>query len=160
MLTLSWARMLIQVYLVRIVLGKGRTLENSMFASIWPPKSLQAAPPAAQTCAATIFDRRLSVCAPHVRRRHPAHRIHQRSGAVMKVISRMSPPQFGRSSGNSSPTRASSFAQATREVSCERGLPLEGCQGGGARVCYWQFVLERRAWLTSVLPIPTSRPCP
>jgi hypothetical protein len=37
----------------------------------------------------------------------------------MKVISRMSPPQFGHSSGNSSPR---SFAQAIREVSCERGF--------------------------------------
>ncbi|MFM7206796.1 MAG: hypothetical protein ACKO4T_09020 [Planctomycetaceae bacterium] len=37
----------------------------------------------------------------------------------MNAISRMSPPQFGHSSGNSSPTRAISFAQAIREVSCE-----------------------------------------
>ena len=38
------------------------------------------------------------------------------------AISRMSPPQFGHSRGNSSPTRASSFAHAIREVSWERGL--------------------------------------
>jgi hypothetical protein len=38
------------------------------------------------------------------------------------AISRMSPPQLGHSSGNSSPTRAMSFAQAIREVSCERGF--------------------------------------
>ena len=43
-------------------------------------------------------------------------------GSVMKAISRMSPPQFGPSSGNSSPTRARSFAQAIRDVSCERGF--------------------------------------
>jgi len=38
------------------------------------------------------------------------------------AISRMSPPQFGHSSGNSSPTRAMSLAHAIREVSCERGF--------------------------------------
>ncbi len=43
-------------------------------------------------------------------------------GSVMKAISRMSPPHAGHSSGNSSPTRARSFAQAIREVSCERGF--------------------------------------
>ena len=42
---------------------------------------------------------------------------------VMNAISRMSPPQFGHSSGNS-PTRAISFAQAIRDVSCERGLSV------------------------------------
>jgi DNA-binding transcriptional regulator YdaS (Cro superfamily) len=42
---------------------------------------------------------------------------------VMNAMSRMSPPQFGHSSGNSSPTRASSFAQAIREVSCEGLAP-------------------------------------
>jgi hypothetical protein len=40
----------------------------------------------------------------------------------MKAISRMSPPHAGHSSGNSSPTRAISFAHAIREVSCERGF--------------------------------------
>jgi hypothetical protein len=35
----------------------------------------------------------------------------------------MSPPQFGHSSGNSSPTRAMSFAQAIRDVSCEGLAP-------------------------------------
>jgi len=39
----------------------------------------------------------------------------------MNAMSRMSPPQFGHSSGNPSPTRAMSLAQAIREVSCERG---------------------------------------
>ena len=34
----------------------------------------------------------------------------------------MSPPHAGHSSGNSSPTRAISLAQAIREVSCERGF--------------------------------------
>ena len=38
------------------------------------------------------------------------------------AISRMSPPQFGHSSENSSPTRAMSFAHAIRDVSCERGF--------------------------------------
>jgi hypothetical protein len=38
------------------------------------------------------------------------------------AISRMSPPQLGHSSGNSSPARAMSFAQAIREVSCEPGF--------------------------------------
>ena len=42
----------------------------------------------------------------------------------LNAISRMSPPQFEHSSGNSSPTRASSFAQAIREVSCERGFAV------------------------------------
>jgi len=44
------------------------------------------------------------------------------SGWVMKLIRRMSPPQFGHASGNSSPTRASSFAPAIREVSWEHGF--------------------------------------
>ena len=43
-------------------------------------------------------------------------------GSVMNAISRMSPPQFGHSSGNSSPTLAMSLAQAIRDVSCERGF--------------------------------------
>jgi len=43
-------------------------------------------------------------------------------GSVMNAISRMSPPQFVHSSGNSSPTWASSFAHAIRDVSCERGF--------------------------------------
>jgi hypothetical protein len=43
-------------------------------------------------------------------------------GSVMNAINRMSPPQCGHSSGNSSPTRAMSLAQAIREVSCERGF--------------------------------------
>jgi hypothetical protein len=43
-------------------------------------------------------------------------------GSVLKAISRMSPPQVGHSSGNSSPNRAISFARAIREVSCERGF--------------------------------------
>ena len=38
-------------------------------------------------------------------------------------LSRMSPPHAGHSSGNSSPTRAGSFAQAIREVSCEGLAP-------------------------------------
>ena len=42
--------------------------------------------------------------------------------SVMKAMSRMSPPHAGHSSGNSSPTRAISFAQAIREVSCELGF--------------------------------------
>jgi len=43
-------------------------------------------------------------------------------GSVMKAISRMSPLHAGYSSGNSSPTRAMSFAHAVREVSCERSF--------------------------------------
>ena len=39
-----------------------------------------------------------------------------------KEMSRMSPPHAGHSSGNFSPTRAISLAQAIREVSCERGF--------------------------------------
>ena len=44
------------------------------------------------------------------------------SESSLKAISRMSPPHAGHSSGNSSPTRAISLAQAIREVSCERGF--------------------------------------
>ena len=40
----------------------------------------------------------------------------------MKLISRISPPQLGHASGNSSPTRASSFAQAIRDVSWWQGI--------------------------------------
>ena len=43
-------------------------------------------------------------------------------GSVMKAMSRMTPPQLGHWSGNSAPTRAMSFAQAIRDVSCERGF--------------------------------------
>ena len=38
-------------------------------------------------------------------------------GSVMNAMSRMSPPHPGHAKGNSSPTRAMSFAQAIREVS-------------------------------------------
>ena len=38
-------------------------------------------------------------------------------GSVLKLISRISPPQFRHASGNSSPSRASSFAQAIRDMS-------------------------------------------
>ena len=48
------------------------------------------------------------------------------SGWVMKLIRRMSPPQFGHASGNASPTRANSFAQAIREVSCVN-TPFHRC---------------------------------
>jgi hypothetical protein len=44
------------------------------------------------------------------------------SESSLKAISQMSPPHFGHSGGNSSPTRAMSFAQAIREVSCDRGF--------------------------------------
>jgi hypothetical protein len=40
----------------------------------------------------------------------------------MKLISRISPPHLGHVSGNSSPTRASSFAQAIRDVSWWQGF--------------------------------------
>jgi hypothetical protein len=43
--------------------------------------------------------------------------------SVIKLISRISPPQLGHASGNSSPTRASSFAQAIRDVSWWQGFP-------------------------------------
>ena len=43
-------------------------------------------------------------------------------GSVMNAISRMSPPQVGHASGNSSPTRGMSLAQAIRDASCERGF--------------------------------------
>jgi hypothetical protein len=43
----------------------------------------------------------------------------------MNAMSRMSPPHPGHSSGNSSPTRAMSLAQAIREVSRERGWSHE-----------------------------------
>ena len=39
----------------------------------------------------------------------------------MNEMRRMSPPHPGHSSGNSSPTRAMSFAHAIREVSWEGG---------------------------------------
>ena len=45
------------------------------------------------------------------------------AGSVMKAIRRMSPPHAGHSSGNSSATRARSFAQAIRDVSCEGLAP-------------------------------------
>ena len=44
------------------------------------------------------------------------------SEGSLNAISRMSPPQVRHASGNPSPTRAISFAQAIREVSCERGF--------------------------------------
>ena len=45
------------------------------------------------------------------------------AGSVMKAMSRMSPPQFGHASGNSSPTLAISLAQAIRDVSWEGLAP-------------------------------------
>ena len=66
-------------------------------------------------------------------------------GSVMNAISRTSPQQLRHSSGNSSPTRAISLAQAIRNVSCERDLhpfqteilsvskPKEGIQGHAVR---------------------------
>jgi hypothetical protein len=44
------------------------------------------------------------------------------SESSLNAISRMSPPQAGHSSGNSSRSRAINLAQAIREVSCERGF--------------------------------------
>jgi|SanBayMetagenome_1026888.scaffolds.fasta_scaffold08910_2 hypothetical protein len=44
------------------------------------------------------------------------------SGSVMNAMRQMSPPHLGHSSGNSSPTRTMSLAQAIREVSCDRSL--------------------------------------
>jgi hypothetical protein len=44
------------------------------------------------------------------------------SRSVMNAMSRMSPPHPGMQ--NSYPTRAISFAEAIREVSCERGLAV------------------------------------
>ena len=44
------------------------------------------------------------------------------SESSLNAISRMSPPQFGHASGNSSPTLAISLAQAIRDVSWERGF--------------------------------------
>ena len=44
----------------------------------------------------------------------------------MNAISRMSPPQVGHASGNSSPTRAMSFAHAIREKSWpQRDEPVQ-----------------------------------
>jgi hypothetical protein len=43
-------------------------------------------------------------------------------GSVMNAMSRMSPPHPGHATGNSSPTRAISFAHAIREVLWEGGL--------------------------------------
>jgi len=48
------------------------------------------------------------------------------------AMSRMSPPHPGHSSGNSSPTRAMSFAHAIREVSWEGGLSHESQQSAVA----------------------------
>jgi hypothetical protein len=41
----------------------------------------------------------------------------------MNAMSRMSPPLVGHASGNSSPNRAMSFAQAIRDASCEGLAP-------------------------------------
>ena len=55
----------------------------------------------------------------------------------------MSPPRAGHRSGNSSPTRDISFAQAIREVSCERGFaivsqqPRQAADAGGREDVYW-----------------------
>jgi hypothetical protein len=50
------------------------------------------------------------------------------SESSLNAISRMLPPHAGHSSGKSFLTRARSFAQAIREVSCERGLSWFGGQ--------------------------------
>jgi hypothetical protein len=49
-------------------------------------------------------------------------------GSVMNEMSRMSPPHLGHSTGNSSPTRAMSLAQAIRKVSRKRSLSRESQQ--------------------------------
>jgi hypothetical protein len=53
-------------------------------------------------------------------------------GSVMNAISQMSPPHAGHSSGNSSPTRAISFAHAIREVSWIKQHPF--CKSGFSEV--------------------------
>jgi hypothetical protein len=50
----------------------------------------------------------------------------------MNAMSRMSPPHPGHAKGNSSPTRAMSFAHAIREVSWEGGLSHESQQSAVA----------------------------
>jgi hypothetical protein len=53
----------------------------------------------------------------------------------MTAISRMAPPHPGHSMGNSSPTRAISFARAIREVSCA-GLLMWVAAARGMRIAY------------------------
>jgi hypothetical protein len=69
----------------------------------------------------------------------------------MKLISRTSPPQFGHASGNSSPTRAISFAQAIREVSCVQ----DATTWSGS--C-WQRVVRRTTAKLSGVPSPRPSP--
>jgi len=59
----------------------------------------------------------------------------------MKEISRISPPQLDHRSGNSSPTRAMSFAHTIRDVSCERSFSPESQQSPAAceSLCFPMF---------------------
>jgi len=63
----------------------------------------------------------------------------------MKELSRMSPPRAGHRSGNSSPTRDISFAQAIREVSCERGFAIVSQQTRQAADAGGRAILRRLA---------------
>ncbi len=76
-------------------------------------------------------------------------------GSWMNAMSRMSPPHPGHSSGNSSPTRAISFAQAILEASCERGFsrelqqpsaacPSPACPPVAALLCLPTFAFGQR----------------
>jgi hypothetical protein len=60
----------------------------------------------------------------------------------LNAISRMSPPHPGHCSGNSSPTRAISFAHAIRDVACERALHV--CHSSRRRQA--RGVHVRHAW--------------
>jgi hypothetical protein len=70
----------------------------------------------------------------------------RRSGMVShsessrNTISRMSPPQFGHSSGNSSPTRAKRVARAGRGA------------GHSILSCSNSFHVRAKSWLTAALP--------
>ena len=72
---------------------------------------------------------RLSVPEPLRDRHGPAR---ARPGLWWNAISRMSPPQAGHSSGNSSPTRAISFAQASSRRVMRAGLCLSVAAASGA----------------------------
>ena len=74
-------------------------------------------------------------------------------GSVMKAIRRMSPPHAGHSSGNSSPTRAISFAQAIRELTARLADVPEGERRDGPP----QLVIRRKHPVVAMPVLPRRR---
>jgi hypothetical protein len=74
----------------------------------------------------------------------------------MNAINRMSPPQVGHASGNSSPTLAISLAQAIRDVSCEGQTVIDHWGSGSSQKASAPALCRREMGLSTERS-PTSR---